>query len=248
MEGAEPSKKPPPSGPPPRTATRKSTDAAVAFECRPSALHESSSSPASLATSLTEKPSSGFSSRPSRCDRRNGHRHNPRQFHIAQHLAPQLRLEHVGAIAVKIFLLQPQFLGSPEPAPEPLSGHRPLVLGQLVDSAKLSNQQHARLHVAGQAGAARHGVVGSVGDGVGGGEHGRRKRRPPEQDLNQMGVGGGGGGGGYLLQSSTGAVPASHHHSQIPANFWMVANSNNQVMSGDPIWTFPASVNNSGVV
>ncbi|KAL6183121.1 hypothetical protein ACLB2K_044532 [Fragaria x ananassa] len=67
-----------------------------------------------------------------------------------------------------------------------------------------------------------------------------RKRRPPEQDLNQM-------GSGYLLQSSAGAIPASHH-SQIPANFWMLANSTNQagVMSGDPIWTFP-SVNNSGL-
>uniref|UniRef100_A0A6M2EJV5 TCP domain-containing protein n=1 Tax=Populus davidiana TaxID=266767 RepID=A0A6M2EJV5_9ROSI len=68
-----------------------------------------------------------------------------------------------------------------------------------------------------------------------------RKRRP-EQDLSssqqhQM--------GSYLLQSSSGAVPASH--GQIPANFWMLANSNNnQVMSGDPIWTFP-SVNNSGL-
>ncbi|XP_062030136.1 transcription factor TCP14 [Rosa rugosa] len=66
-----------------------------------------------------------------------------------------------------------------------------------------------------------------------------RKRRPAEQDLNQM-------GSGYLLQSSSGAIPASHH-SQIPANFWMLANSNNPaVMSGDPIWTFP-SVNNSGL-
>ncbi|KDP31238.1 hypothetical protein JCGZ_11614 [Jatropha curcas] len=66
-----------------------------------------------------------------------------------------------------------------------------------------------------------------------------RKRRP-EQDLSsqqhQM--------GSYLLQSSTGAIPATH--SQIPANFWMLANPNNQVMSGDPIWTFP-SVNNSGL-
>ncbi|XWS37368.1 hypothetical protein CRYUN_Cryun19dG0037100 [Craigia yunnanensis] len=65
-----------------------------------------------------------------------------------------------------------------------------------------------------------------------------RKRRP-EQDLSsqhQM--------GSYLLQSSTGAIPASH--GQIPANFWMVTNSNNQVMSGDPIWTFP-SVNNSAL-
>ncbi|GLU12356.1 hypothetical protein SLE2022_290410 [Rubroshorea leprosula] len=65
-----------------------------------------------------------------------------------------------------------------------------------------------------------------------------RKRRP-EQDLSsqhQL--------GSYLLQSSTGAIPASH--GQIPANIWMVANSNNQVMSGDPIWTFP-SVNNSAL-
>lgn len=65
-----------------------------------------------------------------------------------------------------------------------------------------------------------------------------RKRRP-EPDLSsqhQM--------GSYLLQSSTGAIPASH--GQIPANFWMVTNSNNQVMSGDPIWTFP-SVNNSAL-
>ncbi|XP_065877235.1 transcription factor TCP14 [Euphorbia lathyris] len=66
-----------------------------------------------------------------------------------------------------------------------------------------------------------------------------RKRRS-EQDLSsqqhQM--------GSYLLQSSTGSIPATH--SQIPANFWMLANPNNQVMSGDPIWTFP-SVNNSAL-
>ncbi|KAH6755065.1 hypothetical protein C2S52_001668 [Perilla frutescens var. hirtella] len=49
--------------------------------------------------------------------------------------------------------------------------------------------------------------------------------------------------GNYLLQSSTGAMPSSH--ASIPANFWMVANSNNnQVMGGDPIWTFP-NMNNS---
>nr|QPP19143.1 teosinte branched 1 cycloidea and PCF transcription factor 27 [Fraxinus mandshurica] len=47
----------------------------------------------------------------------------------------------------------------------------------------------------------------------------------------------------YLLQSSTGAMPSSH--ASVPANFWMVANSNNQVMGGgEPIWTFP-SVNNN---
>ncbi|KAK7265787.1 hypothetical protein RJT34_33410 [Clitoria ternatea] len=70
-----------------------------------------------------------------------------------------------------------------------------------------------------------------------------RKRRPTEQDLSsstqhQM--------GSYLLQSSAGAIPASH--AQIPAaNIWMVANSSNsQVMSGDPIWTFP-QVNNSAL-
>ncbi|KAJ8753298.1 hypothetical protein K2173_019697 [Erythroxylum novogranatense] len=68
-----------------------------------------------------------------------------------------------------------------------------------------------------------------------------RKRRP-EQDLSsqqhQM--------GSCLLQSSTGAIPASH--SQIPANFLMVANSNNQVMSGDSVWTFPSvNTNNAGL-
>nr|KYP55528.1 Transcription factor TCP14 [Cajanus cajan] len=66
-----------------------------------------------------------------------------------------------------------------------------------------------------------------------------RKRRPSEQhDLSsthQM--------GSYLLQSSAGAVPSTH-----AANIWMVANSNNsaQVMSGDPIWTFPP-VNNTAL-
>ncbi|KVH98844.1 hypothetical protein Ccrd_022921 [Cynara cardunculus var. scolymus] len=71
-----------------------------------------------------------------------------------------------------------------------------------------------------------------------------RKRRPPaELDLSsqhqqQM--------GNYLMQSSTGAMAASHP--SIPANFWMVANSNqHQVMNGDPIWTFP-NVNNSAAV
>lgn len=64
-----------------------------------------------------------------------------------------------------------------------------------------------------------------------------RKRRPPEQDLSQQHQ-----MGSYLLQSSTGSIPASH--GQIPANFWMLTNSNNQVMSADPIWPFP-SVNNS---
>ncbi|GMN45650.1 hypothetical protein TIFTF001_014827 [Ficus carica] len=69
---------------------------------------------------------------------------------------------------------------------------------------------------------------------------GRKRRQPEQQDLNSS-------MGGYLLQSTgAGTVPAGHHHGQIPANFWMLANSNSQVMSGDPIWTFP-SVNNSGL-
>ncbi|XP_044476815.1 transcription factor TCP14-like [Mangifera indica] len=66
-----------------------------------------------------------------------------------------------------------------------------------------------------------------------------RKRRLELQELspqNQM--------GNYLFQSSAGAIPASH--GQIPANFWMVTNSNNPVMSGDSVWTFP-SVNSSGL-
>uniref|UniRef100_A0A2P2KA59 TCP domain-containing protein n=1 Tax=Rhizophora mucronata TaxID=61149 RepID=A0A2P2KA59_RHIMU len=66
------------------------------------------------------------------------------------------------------------------------------------------------------------------------------RRRGPEQDLSsqqhQM--------GNYLPQSTVGAIPASY--GQIPGNFLMVANSNNQVMSGDPLWTFP-SVNNSAL-
>ncbi|KAL8123540.1 hypothetical protein AgCh_011494 [Apium graveolens] len=60
------------------------------------------------------------------------------------------------------------------------------------------------------------------------------QKRRTEQDMSQMGT--------YLMQSSTGSLPSSH--SSVPANFWMVANSGNQVMSGDPVWTFP-SVNNS---
>lgn len=65
-----------------------------------------------------------------------------------------------------------------------------------------------------------------------------RKRRP-EQDLqHQM--------GSYLLQSSAGTMAASH--ASVPANFWMVTNSTNQVMggaAGDPIWTFPSVSNNA---
>ncbi|XP_073127157.1 transcription factor TCP15-like [Henckelia pumila] len=60
-----------------------------------------------------------------------------------------------------------------------------------------------------------------------------RKRRA-EQELQHHQA------GSYLLQPNTTAVPASH--ASVPANFWMLANSNNsQVMgSTDPIWTFPS--------
>ncbi|OVA09037.1 Transcription factor [Macleaya cordata] len=72
-----------------------------------------------------------------------------------------------------------------------------------------------------------------------------RKRRPLDQDpssqqqhhhqQHQL--------GNYFLQSSSsGSIPAS----QIPGTVWMVQNPNsNQVMSGDPIWTFPSVSNPS---
>lgn len=54
--------------------------------------------------------------------------------------------------------------------------------------------------------------------------------------------------GNYLLQSSAaGAMPAAASHASVPANFWMVANSGNQVISGDPIWTFPQMNNASAL-
>lgn len=59
------------------------------------------------------------------------------------------------------------------------------------------------------------------------------KRHRPEHDIqphHQL--------GGYMLQPTAGMVPGTH--SQIPANFWMVANPNNQGISGEPIWTFPS--------
>ncbi|KAK7304615.1 hypothetical protein VNO77_42499 [Canavalia gladiata] len=69
-----------------------------------------------------------------------------------------------------------------------------------------------------------------------------RKRRSGEQDLSstQHQI------GNYLMQSSTaGNIPASH--GQIPANIWMVANSNSQGASGEaPLWTFPG-MSNSGL-
>ncbi|KAK3440175.1 hypothetical protein EUGRSUZ_B00471 [Eucalyptus grandis] len=72
-----------------------------------------------------------------------------------------------------------------------------------------------------------------------------KKRRPDQLDLSansqpQSHA------GSYLLQSSSGVLPASHGN--LPANFWMVTNPSNQVMSGDPVWTFPASVSNSAAL
>lgn len=63
------------------------------------------------------------------------------------------------------------------------------------------------------------------------------RKRSAEQEFshNQM--------GSYLFQSSTGTMPSSQ--ASIPANFWMVSNSGNQLLSGDPIWTYP-QVNNGG--
>ncbi|KAK1433740.1 hypothetical protein QVD17_10655 [Tagetes erecta] len=48
--------------------------------------------------------------------------------------------------------------------------------------------------------------------------------------------------GSYLLQSNT----ANSMAATIPPNFWMLANSSQQ-MSGDPIWTFP-TVNNTAAL
>lgn len=49
-----------------------------------------------------------------------------------------------------------------------------------------------------------------------------------------------------MQSSSSGNIPASH--AQIPANIWMVANSNNQMqgVSGEaPLWTFPGVSNSA---
>ncbi|KAL1531748.1 transcription factor TCP14-like [Salvia divinorum] len=72
---------------------------------------------------------------------------------------------------------------------------------------------------------------------------GMGRKRGAEQELPQQHQ-----LGNYLLQSSAGAMAAAaSSHASVPANFWMVANSNNsQVMAGvDPIWTFPSANNSS---
>ncbi|KAF8390221.1 hypothetical protein HHK36_024746 [Tetracentron sinense] len=63
----------------------------------------------------------------------------------------------------------------------------------------------------------------------------RKRRQELDQSQHNM--------GSYLVQSSSGTTPASH--GQIPANFWMLTNPNNQVINGDPIWTFPSVSNNT---
>ncbi|XVF43103.1 hypothetical protein PTKIN_Ptkin02bG0013400 [Pterospermum kingtungense] len=68
-----------------------------------------------------------------------------------------------------------------------------------------------------------------------------KKRRPEQQELTQNPV------GSYMIQSTTGPSPASSN--PIPANFWMVTNPSNQVISGsgtgDPMWTFPSTSNSN---
>lgn len=64
-----------------------------------------------------------------------------------------------------------------------------------------------------------------------------RKRRQGDLSNQQNQV-----GNCMLQSSSSGTIPASH--AQIPANIFMLANSNNQSGSETPLWTFP-SVNNN---
>nr|UZQ19864.1 TCP protein RanTCP15-1 [Nigella damascena] len=79
------------------------------------------------------------------------------------------------------------------------------------------------------------------------GSMGRKSRQEQETSNLQQQM------GNYLLQSTSGSLPAVSH-SQVPTTFWMVTNPNpnpnpnpsNQVMSGDPIWTFPPT-NNTNV-
>ncbi|KAI3761310.1 hypothetical protein L1987_51722 [Smallanthus sonchifolius] len=65
---------------------------------------------------------------------------------------------------------------------------------------------------------------------------GRKRRVPAEQELPSQQL------GNYLLQSGSASMAASINTST-PANFWMVANSNQHQ---DPIWTFP-TVNNTAL-
>ncbi|KAI3777544.1 hypothetical protein L1987_47344 [Smallanthus sonchifolius] len=65
---------------------------------------------------------------------------------------------------------------------------------------------------------------------------GRKRRVPAEPELPSQQL------GNYLLQSGSASMAAANHTSA-PANFWMVANSNQHQ---DPIWTFP-TVNNTAL-
>ncbi|KAL2935090.1 Transcription factor TCP14 [Bienertia sinuspersici] len=73
--------------------------------------------------------------------------------------------------------------------------------------------------------------------------HSQNNSSNNQLDLSEAGDEGG-GGRKRRLEGEYGAAAAAGGYGQIPANFWMVTNSGNQVMSGDPIWTIP-SVNNT---
>ncbi|KAF5734696.1 transcription factor TCP15 [Tripterygium wilfordii] len=66
----------------------------------------------------------------------------------------------------------------------------------------------------------------------------KNQRRTSEEDSgHQMGT-------NYMLQSSSiGSIPANQ--GQLPGNFWILANSSNQIMSGEPIWSIPSIDNNT---
>ncbi|KAA8532990.1 hypothetical protein F0562_032893 [Nyssa sinensis] len=106
-------------------------------------------------------------------------------------------------------------------------------------SSSLLNFQHHNLNAMLQAKQELRETCLDVSDAA---EASIGRKRRPEQDLslqNHM--------GSYMLQSSSGSVPASHGQIPAAATLWMVTNpsTNNQVMSGDPIWTLPSSVDNS---
>ncbi|XAR65475.1 hypothetical protein NMG60_11009616 [Bertholletia excelsa] len=48
-----------------------------------------------------------------------------------------------------------------------------------------------------------------------------------------------------LSSGFVGTLPTTASHASVPGNFWMMGSSGGQVMSGDPVWTFPSMNNNS---
>ncbi|KAF6154647.1 hypothetical protein GIB67_000531 [Kingdonia uniflora] len=67
----------------------------------------------------------------------------------------------------------------------------------------------------------------------------REREREPQETSSHHQM------GNYLMQSSSSSIPAASH-TPIPTTLFMVTNPNNQVMNGDPIWTFP-SVSNTNM-